>query len=92
MEKGVIEAHFDLALMTGCPVHSGSAGQEEQPGVHSRGAEARAAPLAIVEKAEVAIAITSFAVNYGWYVEVKFSSTAWRARIALSSSSPSFSA
>ena len=72
-----------------------AAGHEEQPGVHSRGAEARDAPLGIGQKADVAITLASFAVlisNYGWYIEVKFSSTAWRARIALSSSSPSFSA
>ena len=68
-------------------------GTEEQPGVHSRGAAARAALLAIGQKGEVAIRIASFAVLiYGCDIVVKLSSAAWRARNALSSSSPSFSA
>ena len=39
-----------------------AAGHEEQPGVHSRGAEARDAPLGIGQKADVAITLASFAV------------------------------
>src|SRR5271157_339884 len=39
-----------------------AAEQEEQPGVHSRGAEAGAALLAIGQKSEVAITIAPFAV------------------------------